>query len=211
MVLIEHIGKPLKKLNRFHDDIVKIKRATLHQSLLVKRINLRNFFRKIIICVRFIFLRPNQLVFSVGNMSQNRFRIYSFHVQIHILNHSFYQNLLIGHVVNPKRILKIQKLNMFAQNPHTDRVKSSNTRNRTIIIPLKVHGKQSSNPIFHLISGLICKSDRQNIPRVYSLFLNQPGNTMSQSPSLSTPGPGDHKQRSGKMSNRLNLLIIQIF
>ena len=111
LIELEHVRVVLQQQHGFHDNVVKVERASLAHLLFVPLVHVRNLFAEVIPCsVGGELLRGHQLVFRARDHADDRARIEGFRLKVQLLEHVCDHTLFVILVVDGKRRIEAQQI-----------------------------------------------------------------------------------------------------
>ena len=193
----------IKQLHGQHQHVVEVDGIALFQFPLISAVDRSDLCFKEISCrLSLELVRADQLVLRGGDRIHDLFFLKHLCVYVHLFAQLFDQRFLIIGIVDREMSVISKSVDMSAQYTPAGAVERGDPD------AFRSEAHQIVYPLPHLIGRLVRESDRQYVPWTDILFIDQPGDPVSEHSRLSRPGSCQDQQRSFIMFHRFLLLRV---
>ena len=203
LIILQYLGMFFEQLHSPHDQIVEIQRVVFCQRSLIFSVCFGSSLFEGISCILRQVIRGQQLILRMRDRRHDRFFLVQLCVQIEAAADFLDHILLVIGIVDGKMIVKSEKIDMAAQDPHTGGMECRDPDALPALSDQPVH------PVPHLLRCFVGKGDREDIPGIDLFLIDHISDPVRQDPGLAGARPGQDQKRAFRTEYRLLLRRIQ--
>jgi hypothetical protein len=190
LVGLQRLGKALKQYDCESEKVSEVQGVVPSEGFSISLVDRGHALLKYIKRGRNIVVLGDASVLGPIDLCPDATGMKNPRVDLEILHDVFDEALLVLLVIDGEVVLIPQKMNVLSKDADASRMKSAKPG------PPPSLAKKGDDPLLHLVSGLVGKGDRHNIPRGNIPLMNEIGDSIGQNAGLATAGASENQKRS---------------